>query len=51
VHSTPLAAMLGMLDAARVAALERDVVRHWQRWSHDGGMNVDQEINVAKARK
>jgi ubiquinone/menaquinone biosynthesis C-methylase UbiE len=51
VHSTPLAAMLATLDAARVAALARDVVRRWQQWSSDGGMTVDQEINVARARK
>ena len=51
VHCTPLAAMLSKLDAARIAALEGDVVGRWQRWSNDGGMTCDQGMNVAKARK
>ena len=51
VHCTPLAAMLSTLDAARIGALESDVVRSWQRWSNDGGMTYDQRMSVAKARK
>ena len=51
VHSTPLTGMLSKLDAARIAALESDVVRGWQRWSDDGGMRHEQGMNVAKARK
>jgi hypothetical protein len=27
--------MLSNLDAARIAALERDVIRGWQPWSAD----------------
>ena len=50
-HCTPLAAMLSKLDSDRIAALERDVVASWQRWSADGGMIYDQAMNVAKARK
>jgi len=51
VHCTPLTAMLANLDAARLAALERDVVRGWQPWSDDGGMRCEQGMNVAKAHK
>jgi hypothetical protein len=43
VHCTPLAAMLSKVDAARIAGLESDAVRSWQRWSNDGGMTCDQE--------
>jgi hypothetical protein len=42
---------LSNLDAARIAALERDVVRGWQPWSDDGGMRCEQGMNVAKAHK
>jgi ubiquinone/menaquinone biosynthesis C-methylase UbiE len=51
VHCTPLTGMLSTLDAARFAALERDVVRRWQPWSDDGGMSYEQGMNVAKAHK
>jgi SAM-dependent methyltransferase len=51
VHCTPLAALLSNLDAARLTALESDVVARWQRWSADGGMTCKQGMNVAKARK
>ena len=51
VHCTPLSAMLSNLDAAIIAALERDVVGGWQPWSDDGGMRCAQEMNVAKAHK
>jgi hypothetical protein len=49
VHSTPLAGMLSNLDPARLAALERDVVRGWQPWSGAGGMEYGQGMNVAQA--
>ena len=51
VHCTPLAGLLSNLDAARIAALESDVVQRWQRWSDDAGMTYEQGMNVAKARK
>jgi ubiquinone/menaquinone biosynthesis C-methylase UbiE len=51
VHCTPLTGMLSNLDAARIAALEQDVVGGWQPWSDDGGMRYEQEMNVAKAHK
>jgi ubiquinone/menaquinone biosynthesis C-methylase UbiE len=51
VRCTPLTGMLSNLDAARIAALERDVVRGWQPWSDDGGMKYEQGMNVAKAYK
>ena len=43
--------MLSKLDAARIAALESDVVGRWQPWSNDGGMTYEQGMNVAKGRK
>jgi hypothetical protein len=43
--------MLANLDAARLAALERDVVGGWQPWSDDDGMRYEQRMNVAKAYK
>ena len=51
VHCTPLTGMLSNLDAARIAALEEEVVRAWQPWSEDGGMRCEQGMNVAKAHK
>jgi ubiquinone/menaquinone biosynthesis C-methylase UbiE len=51
VHSTPLVGLLSNLDAARLAALERDVVNGWEPWSDDGGMRCELEMNVANARK
>jgi SAM-dependent methyltransferase len=51
VHCTPLTGMLSNLDGARIAALERDVVRGWQPWSEDGGMRCEQGMHVAKAHK
>jgi ubiquinone/menaquinone biosynthesis C-methylase UbiE len=51
VHCTPLTGMLSNVDAARIAALEREVVRGWQPWSDDGGMRCEQGMNVAKAHK
>lgn len=50
VHSTPLTSMLATLDASRIAALERDVVDRWARWSDAGGMTYEQGMNVATAR-
>jgi ubiquinone/menaquinone biosynthesis C-methylase UbiE len=51
VHCTPLTGMLARLDAGRVAALEREVVERWARWSTDGGIRYEQGMNVATARK
>ena len=51
VHCTPLTAMLSKLDAARIAALESDVVEQWRPWSNESGMTYEQGMNVAKARK
>lgn len=51
VHCTPLTGMVSNLDAARIAALEREVVRGWQPWSDDGGMRYEQGMNVATAHK
>jgi ubiquinone/menaquinone biosynthesis C-methylase UbiE len=51
VHCTPLAGMLASVDGARVAALERDVVGRWARWSDAAGMKYEQRMNVAQARK
>ena len=51
VHSTPLVGILSNLDAARIAALEQEVVRGWQPWSGDEGMRCEQGMHVAQARK
>lgn len=51
VHSTPLTSMLASLDAARIAALEREVVDRWAQWSDADGMKYEQGMNVSKARK
>jgi ubiquinone/menaquinone biosynthesis C-methylase UbiE len=51
VHCTPLTAMLSKLDAARIAALERDVVGGWQPWSNVDGMRCEQGMNLVKAHK
>ena len=50
-NCTPLTGMLSNLDADRIAALERKVVREWQSWSDDGGMRYEQGMNVARAHK
>ena len=51
VHSTPLAGMLAGLDAARIGALERDVVDRWARWSDADGITYEQGMNVTRGRK
>ena len=51
VHCTPLTGMVTRLDAARVAALEREVVQGWAGWSDGDGMKYEQRMNVASARK
>jgi hypothetical protein len=43
--------MLASLDAAAIAALERDVVDRWTRWSDAQGMKCAQGMSVAKAIK
>ena len=50
VHCTPLTGMLASLDAARIAAFERDVIDRWARWSDADGMKYEQGMNVCKAR-
>jgi ubiquinone/menaquinone biosynthesis C-methylase UbiE len=51
VHCTPLTGMISNVDAARIAALESDVVREWGPWLEDGDISYEQGMNVAKARK
>jgi ubiquinone/menaquinone biosynthesis C-methylase UbiE len=51
VHSTPLAGMLSTFDAARITALEQEIVQGWQPWSDEDGMRYEQPMNVAQARK
>jgi SAM-dependent methyltransferase len=51
VHCTPLTGMIASLDAARIAALEREVVDRWAQWSDGDGMQYTQGMNVAKGRK
>jgi ubiquinone/menaquinone biosynthesis C-methylase UbiE len=51
VHCTPLTGMLANLDAARIVALERDVVDRWAQRSDADGMKYEQGMNVSKARK
>jgi ubiquinone/menaquinone biosynthesis C-methylase UbiE len=51
VHSTPLAAATGELDAAHRSALEHDVATGWQRWADDRGLSYVQPILIAAARK
>jgi ubiquinone/menaquinone biosynthesis C-methylase UbiE len=51
VHCTPLTGMLASLDAARLGALENEIVHRWEPWWSDGGMTYEQGMNVAKARK
>ena len=51
VHCTPLTGLLSQMDSNQTAALENDVVRGWQPWSHDGGMTYEQGMIVATARK
>ena len=51
VHGTPLAGLVLNLDARRIAALEGDVGRGWQRWSDAEGMTCEQGMSVATARK
>jgi ubiquinone/menaquinone biosynthesis C-methylase UbiE len=50
VHCTPLTGMLSHLDAARIAALENDVVQG-QPWSEGGGITYEQGMNVVTAHK
>lgn len=51
VHCTPLTGMLANLDAARISALEREVVDRWAQWSDAGGMKHEQGMNLCRARK
>ena len=51
VHCTPLTGLLSEMDNNQTAALESDVVRGWQPWSHDGGMRYEQGMIVATAGK
>jgi ubiquinone/menaquinone biosynthesis C-methylase UbiE len=51
VHCTPLTAIVSKLDAARMTALESDVLEGWRSWSQESGMTYEQGMNVAKARK
>ena len=51
VHCTPLTGMLASLDAARIAALERDMVDRWAPWSDADGMRYEQGMCVSTARK
>ncbi len=51
VHCTPLTGMLASLDAARIDALERDVVDRWAQWSDADGIKYEQGMSVSKARK
>jgi ubiquinone/menaquinone biosynthesis C-methylase UbiE len=52
VHSTPLARILGNVDAETLGALERDVVERWQPWvERDAGMAYEQAVIVATAGK
>ncbi len=50
VHSTPLAAAAGQLDAGQRDALERDVVAGWQPFTMDGGMVLDLGTTIAAGR-
>jgi Methylase involved in ubiquinone/menaquinone biosynthesis len=51
VHCTPLTGLISEMDSNQTSALESDVVRGWQPWSHDGGMTYEQGMIVATARK
>jgi ubiquinone/menaquinone biosynthesis C-methylase UbiE len=51
VYSTPLAGPIGELNDEARAALERDVVGGWTRWAIDGGLQYEQPVLTASARK
>ena len=51
IHSTPLGAVIGRLDAEKQAALERDVVAGWTPWAAEGGLTYGQPILTASARR
>ncbi len=51
VHSTPLGGAIGQLNREGQAALERDVVAGWARWSAEGGLTSEQPVLTASARK
>ena len=51
IRSTPLAGQVAAADPELRAALERDVVQGWQPWVVNGGMEYEQEIIVAVARR
>jgi ubiquinone/menaquinone biosynthesis C-methylase UbiE len=51
VHCTPLTGLLTEMDNNQTVALESDVVRGWQPWSHDDGMRYELGMIVAAARK
>jgi ubiquinone/menaquinone biosynthesis C-methylase UbiE len=50
VHSTPLAAALAQVDHGSRAALERDVVTHWEPFADDDGLMLQLGVVVATAR-
>lgn len=51
VYSTPLAAAVAVAPAESRDALEEDVVARWQPFAEDGGMNYEQDVVMATARK
>jgi ubiquinone/menaquinone biosynthesis C-methylase UbiE len=51
VQCTPLAGEVAGARQEALAGLERDVVDGWQRWVVNGGMEYEQEMLVATARR
>lgn len=51
IYCTPLAPAIMGVDENRRAALERDVVNGWRPWTHEGGMQYQQDMLVASGRR
>lgn len=50
IYCTPLMALLPQSGNSETAALERDVVRGWQRWVSGEGISYEQSVLVASAQ-
>jgi ubiquinone/menaquinone biosynthesis C-methylase UbiE len=51
VQCTPIAGLVAETGHEVISALERDVVRGWQPWVVNDGMQYEQEMIVASARR
>jgi hypothetical protein len=51
IQCTPIGASIMALDERRRAALHREVVEGWRRWTDGSGMTCEQGILIASGRR